>query len=692
MANFWDQLANLASRGNDALLAPFIVFPNLGLSALNATVGVTAKVAEATAHAASSTGVVPLAAWAEDFARRVADRTLTSARETAELAVAGTQKPFGLGPARTSNALLSSTWLEKGTETAVLPLLMAVDGMAAIAAGMPISRGLDVVSSPGVTGSMGADPADGRRQPTEGISRRELLRPGALASASLESLSASARSWASHAEFVPALVIGSGYGGAVAALRLAQAGVHTVVLERGMRWPITPAQDTFATFENPDGRAAWLSPVTVGPGGGQPASIDVYTGILEVSATKDKNGITVNSWAGVGGGSLGNNGLFPQPRREHFARVFPREIDFDAMDQIYYPRVREVIKPAPIPSDILATDFYESTRVSLEQVERAGFATRVIDLQIDWDIVREEIKGTKRPSAIDGQSWYGLNSGAKKSVDRNYLAMAEETGCVQILPLHLVVDIHESRPRQLYKVSANEINTHGETVAVRHFVCKHLFLAAGSMGTSALLVRAQGKGTLPQLNQWVGRNWAGNGDFILIRGGLPITHSGQGGPGGHFIAEDLKNPFIPTAVTEGVLPKHIAFPGGIVYISMSHAPAIGRFRYDAATDAAILEWPANSPKLADFLSSIQHTAQTLVDHNPGTSTILNDPLAPGHPLGGATMGRVCDFFGRVKDHRGLYVVDAAFIPGSTGMVNPSLTIAALAERSMEDIIAKDIHI
>src|SRR5215475_12991354 len=141
----------------------------------------------------------------------------------------------------------------------------------------------------------------GRRQRMRGISRRELLRRGVLVSASLGIFGSSNRSWAKPPEFVPALVIGSGYGGAVAALRLAQAGIHTVVLERGKRWPITPAQDTFCTFENPDGRAAWLSPVTVALDN-PPKKIDVFTGILELSATKGANGIEVRSWAAVGGG------------------------------------------------------------------------------------------------------------------------------------------------------------------------------------------------------------------------------------------------------------------------------------------------------------------------------------------------------------------------------------------------------
>jgi GMC oxidoreductase len=52
-----------------------------------------------------------------------------------------------------------------------------------------------------------------------------------------------------------------------------------------------------------------------------------------------------------------------------------------------------------------------------------------------------------------------------------------------------------------------------------------------------------------------------------------------------------------------------------------------------------------------------------------------------HPLGGAVLGKACDLSGRVKNQPSLYVVDDALIAGSTGLAKPSLTIAALAERS-----------
>jgi cholesterol oxidase len=85
---------------------------------------------------------------------------------------------------------------------------------------------------------------------------------------------------------------------------------------------------------------------------------------------------------------------------------------------------------------------------------------------------------------------------------------------------------------------------------------------------------------------------------------------------------------------------------------------------------------------------------TLDARNQGAfnpSTLVNNPSSTAHALGGAVIGEVCDQFGRVIGQPGLYVVDGATVPGLAEFVNPAWTIAALAERSMENIIAEDIH-
>jgi cholesterol oxidase len=501
---------------------------------------------------------------------------------------------------------------------------------------------------------------------------------------------------ARRADFVPAIVIGSGFGGAVAALRLGQAGIDTLVVERGRRWPIRSDGHTFATFEQPDGRAYWLRDRTGEALLGLPQlekPIDRYTGVLEIV---EGDGIAIGNGAGVGGGSLVFNAIIVKPRREMFERLFSNAIDFDEMEQVYYPRVKEVIQSAPIPDDILATEYYRSSRVSLEQAITAGFPTRPVELAVDWDIVRQEIAGLKVPSAIAGQSFYGLNSGAKRSLDHNYLPQAEATGHVEVLPLHNALAIERGQGGR-YSVTVAQLSDDGQMVgAPRQLTCKYLFLAAGSIGTTSLLLRARETGALPALSAHVGQHWAANGDINVIRGALPPTNAATGGPGGHFIFEDFENPIAPTSLVEIVLPPHLnaalaAFgaPASFAnYASLGVPPAIGSFTYDPQADRVALTWPATDPRVVDFVAAAQHTL-TVLNQRTGGITLSLNPNVSAHPLGGAVIGKACDLAGRVKRCPGLYVVDGALIEGSTGLANPSFTIAALAERCLEQILSRD---
>ncbi len=505
---------------------------------------------------------------------------------------------------------------------------------------------------------------------------------------------------ASENEGVDALVIGSGYGGAVAALRLGQMGMRTVVLERGRRWPLTPQQDTFATFRNPDRRAFWMDPA------------NPYLGLYEKKAY---DGLNIIRGAGVGGGSLVTNAILLQPRREEFYLSFPRTIDYEEMDRTYYPRVRSIIQPSPIPADILASEYYLSTRIFMEQAQAAGLSSHLVDLSLDWDLVRQEIAGQRVASVIAGEHWYGNNSGAKRSLDLNYLLLAEQTGFVDILPQHLVMTLTENANGKGFQVFCNELNEVGEVVRAKTFSCRHLFLAAGSLGTSELLVRAKQMGTLPRLNDQVGQFWGTNGVTVGFRSDLGHTNPGQGGTGGAVI-EHFDNPYGP--VTLGNFPIWNAKDGSLIDLGLAISKPRGQVTYDGNTNTFGVNWPADSRTNTQLLKAATYT-HTLLDQannsrggkstslmhigsgdvlrqmsDPETamktamSTVTNTDTA--HPLGGAVMGKACNHYGKAFGYDSLYVVDSALIPGSTGCSNPALTIAALAERCM-DRLASEIR-
>jgi hypothetical protein len=164
------RLADSWRRANDLLLAPFVVFPSLGLAAVNAIVGATARVAGQVAQAAGGALGTPGNA-AQQFSEQVATRTLNAARDSTDDALQALSNAAGGMAGPTSNELLASTILDGGSATAALPLTIGWDAVVAAYQAVPairdgadglwlaFSRLLDTLSSKGVLSGhpLGAD-------------------------------------------------------------------------------------------------------------------------------------------------------------------------------------------------------------------------------------------------------------------------------------------------------------------------------------------------------------------------------------------------------------------------------------------------------------------------------------------------------------------------------------------------------
>lgn len=489
---------------------------------------------------------------------------------------------------------------------------------------------------------------------------------------------------------VRALVIGSGFGGAVAAYRLGQKGIDTLVLERGRRWKPQNGKGPFATSRQPDGRALWLSETDLLVTDGPKDPLNRYIGLVE---RWNEDGITVWSSSGVGGGSLVYNTVLLQPSPSNFYRCFPRAVSYEEMDREFFPRVVELMDAGPIPDDVLASSPYLGARLFQEFATRAGIPTQRINTASDWHVVRRELRGLLEASATAGEIWYGANSGYKNSLDKNYLKYAEDTGRVVIQERSNVTSIKENGSG--FQVAYDSIDESGNTLS-RHTVdCDYLFMGAGSMGTSALLVKARHKGTLPKLNSEIGKHWGNNGDtFGVIKIGRPAGSS-SGGPA-HIVGLDYENnPFGPQTV--------IAFPqpdnseDSMIFLGMSIPEDSGHWDYDEVNDQPRLHWPVRTKgqKLTEdgmeyTLNKIAAAVTPAQNAERARQSVKVSAGSTAHPCGGAAMGKACDLFGRVQGYKGLYVVDGAFIPVATAAANPALTIAAFAERSMATILKTDI--
>ncbi|MRH91763.1 twin-arginine translocation signal domain-containing protein [Nocardia sp. SYP-A9097] len=482
------------------------------------------------------------------------------------------------------------------------------------------------------------------------------------------------------ADHVPAIVIGSGFGASITALRLAQSGTQVAVLERGSRWPSDPWRDIFATDTIPDGRGFWHRTTFTGVNR-IPLPVDPFGGVLDVSSYR---GIDVWRGACVGGGSVVFTGVMIEPEQRFFDHVFRGVVGYREMHDVYYPKVRKMLRPSLMPDDIYHSSAFAHSRAWDEQVRAAGYTPQRIDGTWNWNIIRDELAWRSRPSATVGCSNLGNSNGAKFDLNQNYLRYAEATHRAQIYPGHRVDAIaKEPGASGRYTVAVTKLAPTGEVLRTRTLTCDTLFLAAGSIGTSELLVRARATDALPDLNEHIGEGWGSNGDVALARPLSTLEMGTQGTASASRILDEegapvsLENWFIP-----GTTPYDITLLGSLGIVLDDTR---GRFVYNPTNGSVDLQWPHDGA--AGYLARAREVNNKACNCQPISRPALDaDASFTSHPLGGAVVGRATDPYGRVCGYRGLYVMDGAAVPGSTGTVNPSLTISALAERNIEQII------
>lgn len=487
------------------------------------------------------------------------------------------------------------------------------------------------------------------------------------------------------------VVIGSGVGGSVTAFRLAEAGVDNLVLERGRRWPITPAADTFPRWPSLDRRLFWLDRPSsvpllsrlpwIGPAAEAVAArlLPRSTGLMDFLLHRR---LTVVCGAGVGGGTLVYAGLLPQPRAEAFHRVFSPELDYGELDRVHYPRARRRLGAAEFPDELLTSPRYRAAATWRTALAEAGLPLEKAVNAFDFDVVRAELHGRTRAAATIGQYLFtGCDSGAKLSVDRTYLARAEATGRTEVRPLHEVVGIGQRRDGR-YHVAVDRLDVSGAVLERVRITCDRLVLAAGGVHTPRLLLTAKATGALPHLNEFVGAQWGTNADQIqLVRVGSMSEDGPHGGPAAFLTREH-----------DGLVSVAQAGVGGLgnrwmLCASTGVPDRFGRWTWSAATAEPRLEWDPSGD--ADTRRATTGLLRRVAEHVPSGATV-HDPFGAHpivvHPLGGAVLGKATDGQGRLHGHDGLYCLDAALMPGSTGAVNPALTIAAVVERCLDRII------
>ena len=512
------------------------------------------------------------------------------------------------------------------------------------------------------------------------------------------------------------VVVGSGFGGAITACRLSQAGRSVCMIERGRRW----GKEEFPRTTGQTAKAFW--------------DPERNYGFLEYRAFKR---IDVIQGCGVGGGSLHYFNVQFRPPRDIFERnAWPKHLTYDALAP-YFDLVRDMLDAAPLTPPAGHT-LPDRTKAFYVAAREAGKTPKLVDIAVYTGPDRNNPHGgvSQSACAYSGNCMLGCRMHAKNTLDMNYIPLAEKHGA-HVLPLRQVDKI-APEPGGRYRVHFRHFEeSQPGRWEQKSVVAKQVIISAGALGSTELLLRCRDvHKTLPALSRALGTRFSGNGDFILA-GTLDANCEVDPGCGPSITAfadfstsrnkitiEDLGFPDPLFWFLEGAMPtenrfRHLVLflkryllrslgtggkssrvsdgieailAGGpttrfLPYLGMGTDAADGRLRLrDGAVD---IEWSHRASR-----GLFQDVEQAMKELSRGlggryvTSLLWRWPirkLLTAHPLGGCVMGdtieaSVVNPYGEVWNYPGLFVADGSVIPTALS-VNPSMTIGAIAERT-----------
>ena len=506
------------------------------------------------------------------------------------------------------------------------------------------------------------------------------------------------------------LVVGSGFGGSVTALRATEKGYRVGVLEAGRR---------FTTETLP--RSSWqLRKFIWAPKLG-------LRGIQRITPLKD---IAILSGAGVGGGSLVYANTLYEPLDPFYVDPqWGRITDWRSELAPFYDQARRMLGVNEVPSDTPADKYIHDLADHLGVADSYHRTPVGVWFGKPGERVPDPYFGGEGPDKVGcthcGSCMVGCKVGAKNTLDRNYLYLAEKNGA-RVYPDTQVVDL-EPLAGGGWRVTTAKPGAWLRK-RTRTLTAERVVLSAGVLGTVKLLLRLRDEGRLPKLSDRLGDVVRTNSEAIVgatadkvmpeLAEGVAITSSIHPDETTHI--EPVRYP--PGSNSMGMLCTVLVDGGGSTPRQIRFAKEVARHPMRFLKSMSVHRWSERSiillvmqsrdnsialrrhPKLGTLVTRPGHgepnptyipvaneaarDVAKMLDGQPWgawNETLLDAPTT-AHILGGCAIGDsaetgVLDAYQRVYGYEGLSVADGSAVSANLG-VNPSLTITAMTERAM----------